>query len=73
VAEAARQLVAHALSDADAGAVNVCSGQPITIRRLVEGWVREHGWPIRLNFGRFPYPDYEPFAFWGVPTARVGT
>ena len=68
VAEVARQLVARAISGADAGPVNVCSGQPITIRRLVEGWVREHGWQIQLNFGRFPYPDYEPFAFWGVPT-----
>jgi dTDP-6-deoxy-L-talose 4-dehydrogenase (NAD+) len=68
VAEVARQLVARAVAAGDAGPVNVCSGRPTTIRRLVEGWVRDHGWRIQLNFGRFPYPDYEPFAFWGVPT-----
>jgi nucleoside-diphosphate-sugar epimerase len=66
---AARQLVDHALARVDRGPVNVCSGQPISVRRLVEGWVREQGWRIELKFGRFPYPDYEPLAFWGVPTA----
>lgn len=68
IEQAARMLVEHALARVDRGAVNVCSGQPISVRRLVEGWVREHGWHIALNFGRFPYPDYEPLAFWGVPS-----
>jgi dTDP-6-deoxy-L-talose 4-dehydrogenase (NAD+) len=68
VAEAARQIVGRARARADRGAINVCSGAPITVRRLVEGWKHERGWPIELNFGRIPYPDYEPFAFWGVPT-----
>ena len=65
VAEVARQLVSLALARKDAGAVNVCSGQPISIRRLVEGWVKDNGWSISLNPGYYPYPDYEPMAFWG--------
>ena len=45
--------------------VNVCSGVPRSIRGIVEGWLTENKWRIELRLGRFPYPDYEPFAFWG--------
>ena len=45
--------------------VNVCSGRPISVRELVEGFVRERGSAITLNLGRYPYPEYEPMAFWG--------
>jgi dTDP-6-deoxy-L-talose 4-dehydrogenase (NAD+) len=65
VAEVARSLVALALKQADPGVVNICSGQPISVRKLVEGWIAENGWTIGLNLGRYPYPDYEPMAFWG--------
>jgi dTDP-6-deoxy-L-talose 4-dehydrogenase (NAD+) len=65
VGEAARLLVTLALARRDAGAVNVCSGRPVSVRRLVESWIRDNGWTIDLNLGHFPYPDYEPMAFWG--------
>ena len=47
------------------GIVNVCSGQPISVRRLVEQHLKRRGAAIDLNLGYYPYPDYEPFAFWG--------
>ncbi len=65
VGEVAKSLVALAMKRHDAGVVNVCSGQPVSVRKLVEGWIRENGWSIDLNLGRYPYPDYEPLAFWG--------
>ncbi len=65
VEEAARLIVSLALSRTDVGIVNVCSGRPISVRRLVEDWIRKHGWSIELNLGHYPYPDYEPMAFWG--------
>lgn len=65
IAEVAKRLVALALAKQDVGIVNVCSGQPVSIRRLVEEWIKENGWPIGLNLGHYPYPDYEPMAFWG--------
>jgi nucleoside-diphosphate-sugar epimerase len=45
--------------------VNICSGEPISVRRLVEQHLVKRGADIRLNFGHHPYPDYEPMAFWG--------
>ncbi len=65
VTEVARHLVALSLARKDMGAVNVCSGAPISVRKLVEGWIQENGWSITLNLGHYPYPDYEPMAFWG--------
>ncbi len=65
VTEVARCLVALALRQSDIGLVNVCSGQPVSVRRLVEDWIAENGGSIKLNLGRYPYPDYEPMAFWG--------
>lgn len=64
-AEAARLLAELALRGGDAGVVNICSGRPISVRGLVEGWLAEKGWSLRLDLGRYPYPDYEPMAFWG--------
>ncbi|MBA4389460.1 MAG: epimerase [Syntrophus sp. (in: bacteria)] len=65
VANVAQMIVKLALSQVNAGVVNICSGQPISVRRLVEGWIRENRWNISMNLGRYPYPDYEPMVFWG--------
>lgn len=66
VAEAARRIVDLALGDGNQHIVNVCSGKPISVRRLVETWIKDQGWPIQLNLGHYPYSTYEPMAFWGV-------
>lgn len=47
------------------GLVNICSGQPISVRRLVEQWKESNNWNIKFNYGYYSYPDYEPLAFWG--------
>jgi nucleoside-diphosphate-sugar epimerase len=65
VTEVARQIVLMAMAQRDIGIVNICSGIPISVRGLVEKWLRENNWKIELNLGYFPYPDYEPMAFWG--------
>jgi len=48
-----------------AGVVNVCSGRPAAVRSLVEGWLLQRGWSMALELGHYPYPTYEPMAFWG--------
>lgn len=47
------------------GVFNICSGQPVSVRRLVEEHLLKRGKTIELRLGHYPYPDYEPFAFWG--------
>ncbi len=66
VDEAAGHLVSLALSGKNAGIVNISSGKPRSVRALVEQWLKDHNWNIDLALGRYPYPDYEPMAFWGV-------
>jgi len=63
--ETARYIVALGSGGRDNGVVNICSGRPISIRKLVENWIRENNWTIKLNFGHYSYPDFEPMAFWG--------
>jgi len=65
VGQIARNIVLLALRAPDSGIVNICSGKPIAVRRLVEGWLAEQKWDMQLELGRYPYPDYEPLAFWG--------
>ena len=75
VTEVARHLVSLALAEKDIGVVNVCSGIPISVRTLVEGWIKQNGWSIRPNLGHYNYPDYESMAFWGDPqklTSLIG-
>lgn len=65
VGEVARQIVNLALAQRDQGPVNICSGKPISVRVQVENWMHINNWNIELNLGYYPYPDYEPMAFWG--------
>lgn len=65
VTEVARRLTLLALTSTDVGTVNICSGAPMTVEQIVRDWIRDNRWTIEPELGRFPYPDYEPFAFWG--------
>ena len=66
VTAVAHRLVELAMNPEDRGPINICSGQPISVRRLVEGWIDRNGWNIVPKYGALPYADYEPMAFWGV-------
>lgn len=48
------------------GVVNCSSGEPVSVRALVEAHLRGRGAALRLNLGHYPYPTHEPMAFWGV-------
>jgi nucleoside-diphosphate-sugar epimerase len=47
------------------GVFNVCSGQPISVRRLVEKRIIEKRSSISIALNHYPYRNYEPMAFWG--------
>ncbi len=65
VEQVAEYLTQLSLDVDSAGVVNVCSGRPVTVKELVKNWVREKKSNINLNYGKYPYPDYEPMEFWG--------
>jgi dTDP-6-deoxy-L-talose 4-dehydrogenase (NAD+) len=65
VQDVAKKLVKLLENSTCDGIINICSGKPISIRRLVEEHINLRGVPIHLNYGQYPYPDYEPMAFWG--------
>ncbi len=65
VSKLASSLVDLALSESDNGITNICSGVPVSIRKLVESWLEKYKKPMALNLGVYPYTSHEPFAFWG--------
>lgn len=65
VTEIAENIVLSSLQSNVTGIINCCSGKPISVRNLVENYIKEKKANIKLNLGYYPYPDYEPFAFWG--------
>ena len=66
VEKVATELVDLVFNEKANNVVNICSSKPISVRALVEGWMEENNWKIELVFGEYPYPDYEPHAFWGL-------
>ena len=65
VKEVAQKIVLLALKQKNIGSINICSGKPISVRNLVENWINEGPYLIKPKLGFYPYPDYEPMAFWG--------
>jgi nucleoside-diphosphate-sugar epimerase len=65
VEKAAEYIVKIALQNKITGNINCCSGQPVTVKEMVSDHIRKSGKKIELNPGYYPYPDYEPMAFWG--------
>ncbi|REJ99715.1 MAG: NAD(P)-dependent oxidoreductase [Bacteroidetes bacterium] len=63
MAELIYKISVHPLS---AGIYNCCSGNPVRLRSMIEEYVSSRqNQEIKLNFGRYPYNDYEPLEFWG--------
>jgi len=60
----AENIVKISLQNKVQGIINNGSGQPISIRRLVEDYLKRTGKTIELNLGCYPYTTYEPHAFW---------
>jgi nucleoside-diphosphate-sugar epimerase len=65
VATVAQLLVRIAGQREVTGIINCCSGIPVTVKEMVENYLTANRRSISLNLGYYPYPDYEPFRFWG--------
>ena len=68
VEKAAQYLVDLGLLQEDIGVVNVCSGEPISVKDLVDNLLDKNNWDIELNLGFFFFLNYEPMNFWGDNT-----
>lgn len=64
VEKVAEYICRIALSECS-GVVNCCSGEFVSVRRLVEERVLACGSSIQLKLGVYEYPVYEGIAFWG--------
>ena len=65
VETAAKRIVSLLETGQSNGVVNICSGEPISVRHMVERFLTENNDDIKLNLGYYPYPDFEPMEFWG--------
>jgi nucleoside-diphosphate-sugar epimerase len=65
VEKVAAYITLIALQNDVTGIVNCCSGIPVTVKSLVENYLKEKRQTITLNLGYYPYADYEPMRFWG--------
>lgn len=65
VEEMSEYIVKISMQDRIYGVINCCSGETISIRKLVEKYCVEKNKSIELNLGYYSYPDYEPMEFWG--------
>ena len=66
VREAGRMIVDNALGSRQ-GAVNICSGVPVTIREMAESIADEYGGRALLNFGARPDNLIDPLCVVGIP------
>ncbi|HSZ84677.1 MAG TPA: NAD(P)-dependent oxidoreductase [Puia sp.] len=61
----AEYVVKIALQNKIQGVINCCSGNPVTVEKFVREYLEKKNKKISLNLGYYPYPDFEPMAFWG--------
>lgn len=47
------------------GIINVCSGHPEKLADRVERFIKENGFKIKLDYGKFPDRPYDSKAVWG--------
>lgn len=68
VQQVAEYICKIALQDRVTGIINCCSGNPISVKHLVEKYIISKGASIQMNLGYYPYTSYEPMHFWGNNT-----
>lgn len=73
IREVVERIIALHVASVPNGIYNVCSGKPTSVRQLVEDWIADWGYSIRLNLGKLPIPTYEPLAFWGSSAKTEAT
>lgn len=68
VDELSQQIAACVMQTEVDGIINCCTGKPVTLAEKVEGFIKEHGFNIRLSYGAFPDRPYDSPGVWGDAT-----
>ena len=68
VRELGGQIAAAVMQTEVDGIINCCSGVPVSLADRVEGFIRENGLSIRLEYGAYPDRPYDSPGIWGDPT-----
>ncbi len=50
------------------GIINTCTGQPISLGDMIEKYIAEHEFNIKLKYGAYPGRPYDSPIVWGDPT-----
>jgi nucleoside-diphosphate-sugar epimerase len=65
VEEVANNIIKVTTQNRVKGIINCSSNKPISVKELVENYLRENNAFIKLNLGYYPYSSIEPMSFWG--------
>lgn len=59
------QVAKTAVQNEVQGVINICSGKPEKLCDRVERFIKENGFKIKLDYGKFPDRAYDSKAVWG--------
>lgn len=59
------QIANVAINFTEFGIINCCSGFPESLASRVERFIKENGFNIKLQYGKFPDRPYDSLAVWG--------
>ena len=68
VTELARQIASCVMQESVDGIINCCTGNPMSLAEKVEGFIADHGFTIKLDYGAFPDRPYDSPGVWGDAT-----
>lgn len=66
--EFCKQVAAAVVQDEVNGVINICYGRPEKLADRVEKFIKENGYKIKLDYGKFPDRPYDSKAVWGDDT-----
>lgn len=68
VDELAEQICAASVQDEYCGVINCCTGEPVSLKDKVEGFISENGLDIKPEYGAFPERKYDSPIVYGDNT-----
>ena len=53
------------MQDKFSGIIHCCSGEPISLSKMIEGFIEKNELDIALDYGAFPDRPYDSPGIWG--------